>query len=214
MRIEVTGGKAGDRIQFRCGEHKNAQDLLFRGYIVGSDLITDGRALAHQWVFFYLGMQFVEVTGALPEGDANPKNLPVIRRLELVPVLDGLAETGSFNCSSDLYNRTHHLIDAAMRANMSWVMTDCPHREKLGWLECAYLLEPSFLYRYEGRQWFGKIARDIRDAQEPTGRVLTVAPSYPAGRFPGAFNWTVEWGAAAVLVPWQHYVWFGDHQVL
>jgi hypothetical protein len=43
---------------------------------------------------------------------------------------------------------------------------------------------------------------------------LTVAPSYPAGRFPGAFNWTVEWGAAAVLVPWQHYVWFGDRQVL
>ena len=101
-----------------------------------------------------------------------------------------------------------------MRANMSWVMTDCPHREKLGWLECAYLLEPSFLYRYEGREWFSKIARDIRDAQEPSGRVLTVAPSYPAGRFPGAFNWTVEWGAAAVLVPWQHYVWFGDRQIL
>jgi len=30
----------------------------------------------------------------------------------------------------------------------------------------------------------------------------------------GAFNWTVEWGAAAVLVPWQHYVWFGDRQIL
>ena len=101
-----------------------------------------------------------------------------------------------------------------MRANMSWVMTDCPHREKLGWLECAYLLQPSFLYRYEGREWFSKIARDIRDAQEPSGRVLTVAPSYPAGRFPGAFNWTVEWGAAAVLVPWQHYEWFGDRQIL
>jgi alpha-L-rhamnosidase len=214
LRIEVAGGQAGDRIQLRCGEHKNGQDRLFGGYIVGSDLVTDGRASAHQWLFFYLGMQFVEVTGAVPDGEANPKNLPVIRRLELVPVRDGLAETGSFNCSNDLYNRTHQLIDAAMRANMSWVMTDCPHREKLGWLECAYLLEPSFLYRYEGRQWFSKIARDIRDAQELNGRVLTVAPSYPAGRFPGAFNWTVEWGAAAVLVPWQHYVWFGDRQVL
>ncbi len=148
-------------------------------------------------------MQFVEVSGAVPEGKANPEKLPVIRRMELVPVRAGLAETGSFHCSSDLYNRTHALIDSAMRANMSWVMTDCPHREKLGWLECSYLLEPSFLYRYAGREWFSKIARDIRDAQEPSGRVLTVAPSYPAGRFPGAFNWTVEWGAAAVLVPWQ-----------
>ena len=214
MRVEVVGGKAGDRIRFRCGEHKNAQDRLFGGYIVGSDLVTDGQASAHQWVFFYLGMQFVEVTGAVPEGEANSGNLPVIRHLDLVPVRAGLAETGSFNCSSDLYNRTHQLIDSAVRANMSWVMTDCPHREKLGWLECSYLLEPSFLYRYEGREWFGKIAGDIRDAQEPTGRVMTVAPNYPAGRFGGAFNWTVEWGAAAVLVPWQHYVWFGDRQIL
>jgi hypothetical protein len=214
LRVEVAGGKAGDRIQFHCGEHKNAQDRLFGGYIVGSDLLTDGLASTHQWIFLYLGMQFVEVTGAVPEGEANPKNLPVIRRLELVPVRAGLAEAGSFNCSSDLYNRTHRLIDAAMRANMSWVMTDCPHREKLGWLECAYLLQPSFLYRYDGREWFSKIAHDLRDAQELDGRVLTVAPSYPAGRFPGAFNWTVEWGAAAVLAPWQHYVWFGDRQVL
>jgi hypothetical protein len=214
LRVEVAGGKAGDRIQFRCGEHKNAQDRLFGGYIVGSDLVTDGQASAHQWIFFYLGMQFIEVTGAVPEGEANPGDLPVIRRLELVPVRAGLAETGSFNCLSDLYNRTHQLIDSAMRANMNWVMTDCPHREKLGWLECAYLLQPSFMYRYEGREWFGKIAGDIRDAQEPTGRVMTVAPNYPAGRFGGAFNWTVEWGAAAVLVPWQHYVWFGDRQIL
>jgi hypothetical protein len=214
LRVELAGGKAGDRIQFRCGEHKNAQDRLFGGYIVGSDLITDGQSLAHQWIFFYLGMQFVEVTGAVPDGEANPGDLPVIKRLELVPVRAGLAETGSFHCSSDLYNGTHQLIDAAMQANMSWVMTDCPHREKLGWLECAYLLEPSFLYRYQGREWFSKIARDIRDAQEPSGRVLTVAPSYPARHFPDAFNWTVEWGAAAVLVPWQHYVWFGDRQML
>lgn len=214
LRVEVSGGKAGSRIRFRCGEHKNAEDRLFGGYIVGSELITDGHALTNQWTFFYLGVQFVEVSGAVPEGDANPDNLPVIRRLELVPVRAGLAEAGSFTTSSDLYNRTHQLIDAAIRANMSWVMTDCPHREKLGWLECAYLLEPSFLYRYQGSEWFSKIARDIRDAQEPSGRVTTVAPSYPAGRFPGAFDWTVEWGAAAVLVPWQHYVWFGDRQIL
>jgi len=214
LRVEVAGGKAGDRVRFRCGEHKNAEDRLFGGYVVGSDFVADGEPCTHQWVFFYLGMQFIEVTGAVPEGEANPGNLPVIRRMELMPVRAGLPETGGFRCSSDLYNHTHELIDSAMRANMSWVMTDCPHREKLGWLECAYLLEPSFLYRYGGREWFSKIARDIRDAQEPSGRVLTVAPSYPAGRFPGAFNWTVEWGAAAVLTPWQHYQWFGDRQVL
>jgi len=214
LRVQLTGGKPGDKVSFRCGEHKNAEDRLFGGYIVGCELATDGGPLVHQWGSFYLGMQFVEVSGAVPEGCANPQSLPVIRSLELVHVRTALPEVGRFECSSDLYNRTHRLIDWAVRSNTSHVLTDCPHREKLGWLECSYLLAPSIQYRYGCRDWFHKILRDIRDAQEPSGRVLTVAPSYPAGRFPGAFNWTVEWGAAAVLLPWQHYQWYGDPQTL
>lgn len=214
LRVKLNGGKPGDKVSFRCGEHKNAEDRLFGGYIVGCELATDGGPLVHQWGSFYLGMQFVEVSGAVPEGYANPQSLPVVRSLELVHVRTALPEVGHFECSSDLYNRTHRLIDWAVRSNASHVLTDCPHREKLGWLECSYLLAPSIQYRYDCRDWFHKILRDIRDAQEPSGRVLTVAPSYPAGRFPGAFNWTVEWGAAAVLLPWQHYRWYGDPQTL
>ena len=214
LRVSLDGGRPGDRVTFRGGEHKNDKDRLFGAYIVDCNTVTDGKPLTHQWLSFYLGMQFVEVTGAVPAGHANPQHLPVLRSLELVNVRAALPETGTFRSSSELYNGTHRIIDVAMRANMSWVMTDCPHREKLGWLECAYLLAPSFLYRYDGREWFAKIAHDIRDAQEPSGRVLTVAPSYPAGRFPNDFNWTLEWGAAAVLVPWRHYEWFGDPQIL
>ncbi len=214
LRIELAGGKPGDRISFRCGEHKNAQDRLFGGYVVGCELIGDGQPLVHRWVSYYLGMQFVEVSGAVPEGRPNPRGLPVLRSLTLVHVRTGLREAGTFVCSSDLFNRTHRLIDWAVRSNTSHVLSDCPHREKLGWLECSYLLAPSFHYRYDCDAWFNKILRDVRDAQEPSGRVLTVAPSYPAGRFPGAFNWTVEWGAAAVLLPWHQYQWTGDVQVL
>ena len=214
LRVELAGGKPGDKVSFRCGEHKNAGDRLFGTYVVGCDLVTDGTPFTHQWVFFYLGMQFVEVAGAVPEGRANPGNLPVIRSLELIHVRTALPEIGSFRCSSELFNATHRLVDWAMRSNTSYVLTDCPHREKLGWLECAYLLVPTFQYRYDCREWFAKIARDIRDAQEPSGRVLTVAPNYPAGRFPGAFTWTVEWGAAAVRLPWHHYEWYGDAGIL
>jgi hypothetical protein len=214
LRVELEGGKPGDRIGFRCGEHKNDKDRLFGGYVVGGELITNGKRLTHQWVSFYLGMQFVEVSGAVPKGQPNPRGLPVIRSLELVHVRTGLPQAGSFACSSDLLNRTHNLIDWAMQNNTGFVLTDCPHREKLGWLECSYLLAPGLQYRYGCRNWIEKIEGDIRDAQEPSGRVLTVAPSYPAGRFPGAFNWTVEWGAAAVLLPAQQYEWTGDRHVL
>jgi hypothetical protein len=214
LRVRCVGGAPGSRITFRCGEHKNDQDRLFGAYVVETHLITDGQPLLHRWRFFYLGRRGVEVRGAVPEGEPNPDHLPVIKTLELWHVRTALPTAGHFRCSSELYNRTHDLIDWAMRNNTSHVLTDCPHREKLGWLECAYLLEPTFLYRYDARSWFAKIAGDIRDAQEPSGRVLTVAPSYPAGRFPDAFNWTVEWGAAAVLTPWRLYEWTGDAEVL
>jgi hypothetical protein len=213
LRVEMSGGKSGAAVQFRGGEHKR-DGRVFGAYTAGGQLITDGQAFTHQWSFFYFGMQFVEVTGAVPEGQANPNGLPVVRRLELVSVRAALPETGRFECSSALYNDTQKIIDQAVRANMNWVLTDCPHREKLGWLECAYLMAPSYLYRYDGREWFAKIAGDMRDAQEPSGRVTTVAPSYPAGRFPGPFTWTVEWGAAAVLSPWTHFEWYGDPKIL
>lgn len=214
MRVVLEGGKPGDRVIFRCGEHRNAGGRLFGAYTVDCSITTSGGRLDRRWTFFYLGMQFVEVEGAVLPEEPNPDNLPVLREMELVHVRCGLPEAGTFRCSSDLYNGIYALVDRAMRSNMSWVMTDCPHREKLGWLECAYLLAPTFLYRYEAGPWFAKIARDIRDAQEPDGMVRTVAPSYPAGKFPGAFDWTVEWGAAAVLVPWIHYEWFGDPAIL
>lgn len=73
--VEVAGGKPGDKVVFRCGEHKNARERLFGGYVVGCDLVADGQPLMHQWVFFYLGMQFVEVSGAVPAGHANPQPL-------------------------------------------------------------------------------------------------------------------------------------------
>lgn len=214
LRFKVHGGQPGSTISFKCGEHRNEEGRLFGNYLVDCSYITDGSTHQHQWISFYLGMQFVEVTGAVQPGDPNPHHLPVIDSMELVHVRTALPKNGTFESSSQLYNQTHALIDWAMRSNMSHVLTDCPHREKLGWLECAYLLAPSFQYRYDSREWQAKLIRDILDAQEPSGRVLTVAPSYPAGRFPGAFNWTVEWGAAAVMLPWLHYVHYGDPAIL
>jgi hypothetical protein len=182
--------------------------ILFRYTLKG------GGPETHQWLFHYQGFQAAEITGAVPAGQPNPDGLPVLQSIELVHTRADLPQIGEFHTSSKLYNDTHRLIDWAMRSNMADVMTDCPHREKLGWLECAHLLAPTFCYRYDCRDWLAKIARDIREAQEPSGRILTVAPSYPATRFPGAFHWTVEWGAAGALTPWHHYNWYGDAAIL
>ena len=135
------------------------------------------------------------LTGAVPAGQKNPKSCRSSIAWNSCMCAADLPEVGQFKTSSPLYNDTHRLIDWAMRSNMTYVLTDCPHREKLGWLECAHLLVPTFSYRYDCRDWFAKIARDIRDAQEPCGRIPTVAPAYP--HFGGGFQWTVEWARPA-----------------
>ncbi|MBA3726038.1 MAG: family 78 glycoside hydrolase catalytic domain [Armatimonadetes bacterium] len=168
----------------------------------------------HQWLFHYNGFRYVELTGAVPKGKPNPAGLPVIESIEMIHVRADNRQSGEFRSSSDLYNKTHALVDWAMRSNMSFVMTDCPHREKLGWLECAHLLMRTFAYRYDCREWFMKICMDMRDAQLANGRVLTVAPKYLMRPPDDMYAFTVEWGAASVLLPWQAYEWYGDKSFL
>jgi hypothetical protein len=184
------------------------RDCTFE-YTIGTD-----QPETHQWLFHYNGFQFVELTGAVPQGFDNPDNLPVLEKMEMVHVRTDNKQSGAFKTNSDLYNKTHALVDWAMRSNMSFVLTDCPHREKLGWLECAHLLMQTFAYNYDCKDWFKKICMDMREAQLENGRVLTVAPKYLMRPPDDLYAFTVEWGAASVLLPWQAFEWYGDKSFL
>jgi len=172
-----------------------------------------GQGLEH-WVprSSYSGFQYVQVEGAVPAGRPNPRGLPVVEELLSLHIRNTARPVGQFECSNPLFNRVDRNIDWAVRANLSHVLTDCPHREKLGWLEVAYLMGPSIAGRYDIARFYTKVAWDIADSQQPDGLVPTVAPAYPA--FAGGFAYTPEWGAAAVVVPWQLHQWYGDRSVL
>ena len=162
--------------------------------------------------FTYGGFQYLELTGAIPAGQPNSEGLPVVEELTSCHVRNDSPTIGSFECSDPLLNDIHRLIDWAVRSNMGHVLTDCPHREKLGWLEVSYLMEPSIACRYDIAGFYRKVTRDIRDSQDPNGAIYTVAPNYP--RFAGGFRYTPEWGAAGVVLPWQIYRRYGNRQIL
>jgi len=206
--IELLPSEVIDEEGFVRQLNLHGRNALFRYTLRG------GGPETHQWIFHYHGFRFVQLKGAVPAGRPNPEGLPVMESLELVHVRAGNRTTGRFECSSELFERTHDLVDWAMRSNMTYVLSDCPHREKLGWLECAHLLARPFLYRYDCSAWHEKINRDVSDAQLDSGRILTVAPRYLLRDVDDAYAWTVEWGAAGVLLPWQVYEWNGDVNVL
>ncbi len=119
---------------------------------------------------------------------------------------------GSFSCSDSLFNKIYQLIDWSIKSNMASVATDCPHREKLGWLEQTHLVGASMRYAYNIQHLYRKIIDDMIEAQLPNGLVPDIAPEYVP--FEGGFRDSPEWGSASVIIPWYMYLWYGDKDAL
>ncbi len=215
-------GDAGRTVRMKPCEYMDSTGAVKFTYTWGTkkDIWHDytlrgGGPETHQILFCYEGAQYVGVTGAVPAGRPNPGNLPVIRSMELVHVRTANAVAGTFTCSDEIQNRAHHMIDWSIRSNMSYVATDCPHREKNGWQEENWHMARAMSYKFDIRSWFVKIARDLRDTQLPDGHVPTNCPNYLVAIPPhGYWNEAPEWGISSVLVPWHVYEWYGDASVL
>ena len=119
---------------------------------------------------------------------------------------------GEFACSNDLFNRIHTLVRWAQRSNMMSVLTDCPHREKLGWLEQYHLNGPSLRYEFDLAPLYTKGMNDMADSQLANGLCRDIAPEYVASSR-GGFRDSPEWGSAFILVPWQQYEFDGDREL-
>ncbi len=162
--------------------------------------------------FTYTGFRYVRVEGAVPAGEQGSSGMPVIERLEGQVIYPDVPTVGEFACSNALFNRTHEIINWAIISNMKSVMTDCPHREKLGWLEETHLMGPGIMFNYDVAALYGKIAKDMAEAQLANGLVPDIAPEYPI--FAGGFRDSPEWGSAAVVSLWQTYQTYGDTRIL
>ncbi len=155
--------------------------------------------------FFYHGARYlqVETFSAAPGGE-----LPRVETLVGVVVHTSSDPAGDFSASNELLNRIRTLVRWAQRSNLVSIITDCPHREKLGWLEQYHLNGPSLRYEYDLTALFGKTFQDMADAQTPEGLIPDIAPEYTV--FNDGFRDSPEWGSALVLAAWQQYVFTGD----
>jgi alpha-L-rhamnosidase len=221
LKFTVTGA-AGKTFRLKPSEHMDSTGHVKFTYTWGTrkdiwhDYTTAGNGTeTHQTLFCYVGCQYVGMTGAVPEGYPNPQGLPVVRTMELVHVRTANPLVGSFTCSSDLQNGAERMIDWSIRSNMSYVATDCPHREKNGWQEENWHMARAMSYRFDTERWMTKIARDLQDTQLPDGHVPTNCPNYLVAISPhGYWNEAPEWGISSVLVPWHLYEWYGNTSVL
>jgi alpha-L-rhamnosidase len=164
--------------------------------------------------FFYQGGRYLQVELFPADNDTV---LPVVKTLEGVVVHSSAAPIGAFTCSNELFNRIYLLVRWAQRSNMMSTMTDCPHREKLGWLEQYHLNGPSLRYNFDLVSLFRKGMNDMSDSQLENGFVPNIAPEYfIAGEenLTNGFRNSPEWGSSFIIVPWQQYLFSGDISLL
>jgi hypothetical protein len=209
-------GKKGDTIRITPAELVN-EDGSANQKASGSphyyDYVLKGEGV-ETWhpLFTYYGFRYLQVQGVVPQNEANNQQLPVITDIKGLHTRNAAETVGDFACSNELFNRTFKLIDWAMKSNMASVFTDCPHREKLGWLEEAHLVGSSLHYNYDIVGLARKCINDMRISQTEDGLIPEISPEYV--KFDEPFRDSPEWGSNAVILPWYVYQWYGDKEVL
>jgi alpha-L-rhamnosidase len=201
-------GSAGSTIKLIPGELLDASGLVTQKASGGpqwfSYTLRGGGLETWHPRFSYYGFRYIELQVQAAPHSPEPEIISISGK-----ALHAAVETvGHFRCSNELFNQIHRLIDAAIRSNMQSLFTDCPHREKLGWLEQSHLLGPSIMYNYEVSRLYEAISDDMRDAQTSDGLVPDIAPEYVV--FSDGFRDSPEWGSAVVLDPWIAYQYYGD----
>ncbi len=206
MRLTVEG-KAGDKVLVQMAEKPDPQTFIDKttnnfqqfGYVLRGG--AEETAESH---FSYMGFRYVKVTASAASGA-----MPRVKNAVGVLVHTDVSSAGSWKSSNALLNR----IDAVWRRtqlnNMHSIPTDCPHREKLGWMADSFVAQPAALYSFDTAAFYENFAEDLSGTQDDKGLLSTIAPSfgYTEGESP-------LWASAEVWIPWRLYVYNGDREIL
>jgi len=221
----------GTHLTIRIAEEKNADgslDFFSLGWINHGKIFTDeyickGSGL-EQWAprFTYHGFRYAELSGMIGNPDLSTLSLMVVH--------SDLPVTGTFECADPQINRLHELAVRTVLSNLHGIPTDCPNREKCGWLGDTHayvkmanlnLQMNNFWMNYlenirsgaavtEGKTLFHeRYNNTFYFTEKPAGLPYMIAPGK---RLCGVAS--PDWGTALVQLPWWLYVYYGNKEVL
>ena len=211
----VVNGNRGDTIRLTPGESLGENGAVTQKETGGKHyyqyiLKGDGDEYWHPR-FSYYGYRYIQAE-LFSNNNGDNTSLPEIKEINSCFIYNSAEKISTFESSNSIFNNAHRIIGNAVRSNMQSVFTDCPHREKLGWLEQVHLNGPGLYYNYNLRTFIPKVMQDIRDSQLPNGLVPSIAPEYV--EFDGAFRDSPEWGSSSVILPWMYYLNYGDNSLI
>ncbi|MBR2037850.1 MAG: family 78 glycoside hydrolase catalytic domain [Lachnospiraceae bacterium] len=211
IRID-TKGYRGSEIVFRYSERVdvdgNINQEKIAAYIYSGEFQTDRYIMKgaekESWTpeFTYHGFRYVEITGYPGNHTKEAFQADVVYTNQTV--------RGEFCCSNPLINKIQKATVQSILTNFHGFPTDCPHREKNGWLCDAWLAAEAALLNLDPKTVYRKWIGDIVDAQRPDGHLPGIVPTAAWG-----YNRTgPAWGIAIIMIPYYQYIYTGDKKIL
>ena len=199
---------AGTGIQLRFSEalHKDGTiDPASTGVYATNVIQTDNYFCSGRgeeiWEprFTYHGFRYVEMTGF--------PGKPALDNIEGVVVHTSVKKSGEFISSDTMINKLHKTALWTELSNLYGIPTDCPHREKCGWLGDAFLTSDMTIYNFDMPLFWSKYIDDIE-----TSRKGDIPPNIAPGRRFGGSD--PDWGAAYIQLVWNMYLYYGDKSII
>ena len=202
------------KVDFYFGEILNEDGSVnqkdFWGNIYDTYIFSDMPA-SYTPKFIYHGFRYIEVIGLeVDETDF----IGIMLHTDNKPVSD-------FHCDNETVNHIHRVITRSIEDNMQSVMTDCPHREKLGWTEVYQLLFTTVAYNYDVKDYWKKLLFDLADAQDENGSIPSIVPPFTKGLKVHALRDGNDltpndpsWCGALILAGLEYYKFYGDKELL
>lgn len=172
--------------------------------------------------FTYHGYRYLELSGMATK--------PELSWIKTALVYNDVKQQGSFECSDNQINRLHEMAIRTMLGNTHGIPTDCPHRERCGWLGDAHAVAPFESFNFDLHLFWMKYLADIHSSssvflENTLHQKLYNSEFYFADKQPGIPFMispgkrlcgvaSPDWGTAVVQLPWHVYLYYGNQEAL
>ena len=154
--------------------------------------------------FHYSGFRYILVEGITEE--QATKELLTFRVMS-----SDIKTVGGFKCSDERLNTLFKMVKNADLSNFFYFPTDCPHREKNGWMGDASLSSDHTSLIFDTEKSYREWLNNIRKAQRDDGALPGIVPTAGWG-----FAWGngPTWDSALFNLPYMLYKYRGCTDVI
>lgn len=208
-RAEITvHGKKGDHVKIQYSDVLNPDGTLktdtLSQYITSGEFQTDHYTLkggeTEVWHprFTYHGFRYVSLEYS---GEVE------ILSVSAQAIHSDVRQIGDFTCSDPDMNTLKKCTCWSYLNNFVGIPTDCPHREKNGWLNDTQIASDTGLFFFDGKETYREWLGTIRDCMRPNGQLPGMAPTS---------GWGYNWGNGTMFdtilfgIPRSIYIYRGD----